>query len=80
MVHQPLSPRRIELGVSGLADAGIGRDVDGPLTGTNTASHRESTVWSGERILVDVHPWHRLGLLTVGNHQFPKPASDEQLM
>ena len=28
--------------------------------------------------LVDVHPGPRRGLLTVGNHQFPKPASDEQ--
>jgi hypothetical protein len=29
---------------------------------------------------VNVHPGPRLGLLTVGNHQFPKPASDEQPM
>jgi hypothetical protein len=64
-----------------LADAEIGSHFDGPLTGTNAASHQQSTVRRGARILVDVHPGPRLGgLLTVGNHQFPKPALDEQPM
>jgi hypothetical protein len=62
----------------GVADTEISRHFDDPLTGTNSASHQKSTVRGGARILMDVHPGPRLGLLTVGNHQFPKPASDEQ--
>jgi hypothetical protein len=61
-----------------LADAQIARDLDGPLAGTNAASHQEATVRGGARILVDVHPGPRLGLLTVDNHQFLKPASGER--
>src|SRR5215471_4563094 len=61
-----------------LADAEIARHFADSLTGINSASHQESTVGRGARILVDVHPRPRLGLLTVANHQFPKPASDEQ--
>jgi hypothetical protein len=34
---------------------------------------RFSVATGGARILVDVHPGPRLGLLTDGNHQFPKP-------
>src|SRR5215472_5906732 len=62
------------------ADAEIARHFDHPFTGTNAAGHQESTVGGGARILVDVHPGPRLGLLTVGNHQFPQPAPDEQPM
>jgi hypothetical protein len=53
------------------ADEEIGRHFDGPFTGANAASHQESTVRGGARILVDVHPGPRLGLLTVGTTSFP---------
>jgi hypothetical protein len=61
-----------------LADTEISRHFDDPFTGTNSASHQKSTIRGGARILMDVHPGPRLGLLTIGNHQFPKPVSDEQ--
>jgi hypothetical protein len=35
-----------------LADAEIGRHFDGPLTGTNAASHQESTIGNGARIVL----------------------------
>jgi hypothetical protein len=62
------------------ADAEIARHFDHAFTGTNATGHQESTVGSRARILMNVHPGPRLELLTVDNHQFPKPAPDEQPM
>src|SRR5512132_2608533 len=60
------------------ADAEIGRDLRDRLSRLDMAGHLESTVGRGARILVNVHPELRPGLLTVGNHQFPSPAPGEQ--
>jgi hypothetical protein len=38
--------------------------------GIDAAGHQDSTVRRGARILVNVHPGPRLGLLTDCNHQF----------
>ena len=61
------------------ADAELGGDTLPRLfLFDHAAHHEESTTRRRPRILVDVHPGLRLGLLTVGNHQFPKSVPDEQ--
>jgi hypothetical protein len=52
------------------------------LLGDPQAVHcdgRALTVGVVPRILVDVHPGLRLGSLMVGDHEFFKPAPDEQI-
>jgi hypothetical protein len=60
------------------AHAEISRHLRCLLSMFDAAGHLESTVGRAARIFVDVHPGPRLGSLAVGNHQFPKPAPDEQ--
>ena len=61
------------------ADAEIGCDLLAKLFGVNDPTdHEESTVRRRTSILVDVHSELPASLLMADNHQFSKPAPDEQ--
>ena len=53
-------------------------EIDRCCSGTYAAAKGKPCCKKTQGI-VDVHPGRRLGLLAGSNHQFPKPAPDEQL-
>jgi hypothetical protein len=83
---QPIEPeaaqharhRRTHLRTVGLLTQKSVRDLRDRLSSLDMAGHLESTVGRGARILVNVHPGLRPGLLTVGSHQFLSSAPGEQ--